>query len=377
MKKLLTMLLALALMLGATIPALADSSLLSWNGFQVTLTGYDIREDGDGQSYIHMDVHVINNTSRSIWLHMDNVQIDGTAIYGAGIVGIEAGANMDDWLLLKPNDTNPDGGDGAIRTGSLIDMTLILDDDDSYEELYRQDVHINLNSLSASSGPSDSSSSTYSGQSANTAPAYTPASYNFQTLKQGSKGQAVKDLQQRLTDLGYLNDKIDGSFGNNTGVACMSFCTQHGLYIEAVATPEMQELLYSSNAQYYQEPWVPLIIGPRVKWNNVHVVGDWCSYYTQVVNRSNRTIRGYELYYYMTDVWDNRYYNDAGPELCRTTCQEAVKPGYTVYSGPMYIDKYAWTYNVWVGVHKVIFDDGEVRETPPDEIVYFKCQLTK
>ena len=43
-----------------------------------------------------------------------------------------------------------------------------------------------------------------------TAPSYTPASTDYKTLKPGNKGRAVRDLQQRLIDLGYLSGKADG-----------------------------------------------------------------------------------------------------------------------------------------------------------------------
>ena len=38
-------------------------------------------------------------------------------------------------------------------------------------------------------------------------------------LKKGSKGDEVKDLQQKMIDLGVLNDKADGAFGKKTEAA--------------------------------------------------------------------------------------------------------------------------------------------------------------
>ena len=153
MKKLLAMLLTLALLAAmAAIPALAESTLLSWNGFEVRATGYSYKEDSDGYAYIRLDVHIVNNSSHPIWLHLDNVMIDGTPIRAAGVSGIKVGATMDDWIMFKPDDSNKDGGDGAIRTGSQIDMTLILDDDETYDELCSRDVSINLYDLSVGGG---------------------------------------------------------------------------------------------------------------------------------------------------------------------------------------------------------------------------------
>lgn len=46
---------------------------------------------------------------------------------------------------------------------------------------------------------------------------------NFETLKQGSKGEKVKELQQILKNLGYDIGKIDGDFGDKTLAAVKIF----------------------------------------------------------------------------------------------------------------------------------------------------------
>lgn len=48
-------------------------------------------------------------------------------------------------------------------------------------------------------------------------------------LKKGSRGEAVRVVQQALIDAGYLNDKADGIFGNNTNSAAASFCDAEGI----------------------------------------------------------------------------------------------------------------------------------------------------
>ena len=210
------------------------------------------------------------------------------------------------------------------------------------------------------------------------ADAYTPASYNFQDMEIGWTGQAVRDLQQRLTDLGYLNDKIDGSYGLNTATAVMSFCSQNGLYISGDATVEMQELLYSDRAEYYVEPYIPLIIGPRYRYYNpLYADLDNGAIYFQVVNRCNRAIRGYELYYYLEDVWGNRYIEPTtGKEVTmKTTMTQRVEPGYNIDTNPITVYPFSWTYTVVVGIHKIVFDDGEIREVDEDDIQYFTCPI--
>lgn len=381
MKKALSILLMLALLSGAlAIPALADSTLLSWNGFEAKVTGYTKQDSSDGYTYIHLDVHVKNGSGHSIWLHVEDIMVDGTEVYAAGITGISKGADKDDWILIKPNDANRDGGSGAISSGETIDMTLVLDDDTTYEELYRQDVHIDLSSLSVSGGGYDEGIDDvdfgHGGYSGNTAPSYTPASYDFTTLKKGSKGQAVKDLQQRLTDLGYLNDKVDGSFGTVTGIAVMSFCDQNGLSVSAEATPEMQSLLYSSSAKYYSEPYIPLVIGTEYKWKS-NTRNDVGTFYIQLVNRSHRQIRGYEIYLYRTNMWDEKIYNDDGGWLYKYEEIQTFKPGQWQNTNPLVFGYFAYTYTVWAGIHKIVFDDGEIREVDYDDIEWFPCVVKK
>lgn len=383
MKKLLAMLLTLALLAAmAAIPALAESTLLSWNGFEVRATGYSYKEDSDGYAYIRLDVHIVNNSSHPIWLHLDNVMIDGTPIRAAGVSGIKVGATMDDWIMFKPDDSNKDGGDGAIRTGSQIDMTLILDDDETYDELCSRDVSINLYDLSVGGGDyndygDDTPTDFGHGGASNAsyAPSYTPASYDFTTLKKGSKGQAVRDLQQRLTDLGYMNDKVDGSFGAVTGIAVMSFCSQNGLVISPEASPEMQQLLYSSGAQYYQEPYIPLVIGTEYTWKSHR--NDIGGFSIQLVNRSNREIRGYEMYFYRENMWGEKIYDDDGDWLYKYEELQTFTGGRYQNTPQMYFSYFAYTYTIWAGVKRVVFADGEVREIAYDDITWFPCVVKK
>ena len=385
MKKRLSMILALVLLIGTlsgALSALAESTLLSWNGLEVKVTGYSYKESSDGYAYIRLDVHIVNNSSHPIWLHPENVMIDGTPIKAAGVSGIEVGATKDDWIMFKPDDSNKDGGDGAIRTGSQIDMTLALDDDDTYDDLYSQDVSLNLYDLSVGGsdytelGGDTPSDFGHGGSSGNTAPAYTPESYDFKTLAKGSRGQAVRDLQQRLTDLGYLNDKVDGSYGTVTGIAVMSFCSQNGLSVSPDATPEMQDLLYSGNAQYYSEPYIPLVIGTEYKWTS-NTRNDVGTFYIQLVNRSNRQIRGYEMYLYRQNMWDETIYDDNGGWLYKYEEQQSFKPGQWQKSNPLVFGTFAYTYTVWVGIHKIVFADGEIREVDYDDIVWFPCVVKK
>jgi hypothetical protein len=57
------------------------------------------------------------------------------------------------------------------------------------------------------------------------------------TLKQGSSGPDVKDLQQRLKDLGFDPNGVDGNFGPGTTKAVIAFQQSKGLGADGKAGP--------------------------------------------------------------------------------------------------------------------------------------------
>ena len=82
------------------------------------------------------------------------------------------------------------------------------------------------------------------------APTNTPAPTTtpMRTLKKNFTGEDVKQLQQALIDLGYLNDAADGTFGTNTQEAVIRFQAVNGLSADGLAGAKTQELLYSGSA---------------------------------------------------------------------------------------------------------------------------------
>ena len=53
--------------------------------------------------------------------------------------------------------------------------------------------------------------------------------------KIGSQGDEVRQIQTRLTELGYLNDKIDGIYGSKTRDAVIRFQKDYGLTADGIA----------------------------------------------------------------------------------------------------------------------------------------------
>jgi len=397
MKKWIAMMLALALLVGLAVPAMAENAtLFSWEGYSVQLLNYKVYKSPGSAASLRLRVRIVNDTDRTLSLWLNDATIGGVSVVVAPILGVEARADTgtddpEEFYVFAAKE-NKDTASDAIASAGELQGTFLLRDSDTGEELISQAATIDIAAADGvriintpkptatptpkpTATPSPNATSTYSGS----VPPYTPASYDFQTLQKGSKGQAVRDLQQRLTDLGYLNDKVDGVFGLNTATAVMSFNAQNGFYINGTATPEMQSLLYSSSAQHYVEPWIPMIIGPEYKWDNPSRGQDIGWFYVQLVNRCNRTVRGYELYYYMTDVWGKKItVGSNNAWLYPITHQQTIQPGYLVYDKAGFaVTPFANTYSVYVGVHKIVFDDGEIREVSDDEVQYFECPVKK
>lgn len=73
----------------------------------------------------------------------------------------------------------------------------------------------------------------------------------YKALQYGSKGESVKQLQQRLKELGYLSGKVDGIYGNATVKAVKAFEKAYGQKQTGVASVGMQMHLYAADALAY------------------------------------------------------------------------------------------------------------------------------
>jgi peptidoglycan hydrolase-like protein with peptidoglycan-binding domain len=58
------------------------------------------------------------------------------------------------------------------------------------------------------------------------------------TVKKGSKGDAVRMLQQILTDFGFSPGAVDGDFGTKTEKAVKDFQTVFGLVVDGIVGPK-------------------------------------------------------------------------------------------------------------------------------------------
>jgi hypothetical protein len=67
--------------------------------------------------------------------------------------------------------------------------------------------------------------------------------YSIYNLKKGSRGAEVKELQTRLTNLGYSTKGIDGIFGANTDAAVRKFQKAKKLKVDGIVGPATKKAL--------------------------------------------------------------------------------------------------------------------------------------
>lgn len=74
---------------------------------------------------------------------------------------------------------------------------------------------------------------------------------NYKSLRQGNTGLAVQALQSRLLELGYFTQGVSGIFDEETEAAVRRFEQTYGTMQTGVATADLQERLFSSEALVY------------------------------------------------------------------------------------------------------------------------------
>lgn len=71
-----------------------------------------------------------------------------------------------------------------------------------------------------------------------------PEEERYQTLKHGSRGEAVKRLQIRLKELGFFTGNPQGNYLDLTEKAVKAFQKSIGVEADGVATPELQKIIF-------------------------------------------------------------------------------------------------------------------------------------
>ena len=68
-------------------------------------------------------------------------------------------------------------------------------------------------------------------------------------LKKGDASDAVREMQQRLKELGYSDGEVDGDFGGGTEESVRLYQRQNGLDVDGIAAEKTFASLYSDNAR--------------------------------------------------------------------------------------------------------------------------------
>lgn len=71
------------------------------------------------------------------------------------------------------------------------------------------------------------------------------ANAGYQLLQSGSRGDHVVALQEALIELGFLNGKADGVYGNGTAQAVMAFQRKNSYPVTGMADQNLQALIFS------------------------------------------------------------------------------------------------------------------------------------
>ena len=81
------------------------------------------------------------------------------------------------------------------------------------------------------------------------------------TLRQGAKGNQVKEIQKRLKKWGYYTGAVDGVFGANTKKAVIAFQKKNGLKADGIVGPATFRALGINGSYGVLENQVPSVSG--------------------------------------------------------------------------------------------------------------------
>lgn len=149
------------------------------------------------------------------------------------------------WLGINARNTPGNtyaihGNNDSNSIGKYISAGCIRMYNEDVQWLY-DEVRMNTVVLIASSNKPFSSIAAQNGYKV-TGPNSVPVT-SYSTLKKGSNGPKVVELQKRLTKLGYNTKGIDGEFGSNTELAVKKFQKAKKLTADGVVGPKTKKAL--------------------------------------------------------------------------------------------------------------------------------------
>ena len=134
-------------------------------------------------------------------------------------------------------------------------------------------------------------------------PEVTQVPVTYVTLRPGSEGQNVKKLQEKLIELGFLNSRADGQYGQKTKAAVAAFQETYGLKVDGIAGNETQTLLYTDGPLATPTPgptvipavMVPVYYMDQDTGKQLFSMNITCYGSTTIYANSNHVPEGYRL----------------------------------------------------------------------------------
>ena len=139
-------------------------------------------------------------------------------------LGLNAGGTWGTTYAIHGNN-NPDSIGGYVSSG------CVRMHNGEVEWLFNQ-VPVDTPVIITTSGNSFDSIAASNGYKVEASPVSTVV--NGSILKKGSRGPAVKEIQQKLTSLGFNTKGTDGVFGSNTDQAVRQFQKARGLTVDGI-----------------------------------------------------------------------------------------------------------------------------------------------
>ena len=107
--------------------------------------------------------------------------------------------------------------------------------------------------------------------------------------------------------------------------------------------------------------------GARAEWKKLS--GDKMQVRFQVTNNTSKTVKGFELYVYATDIWGERIYGESTYYYWTTT--KKIAPGKTAYSDWVTLPDRSQVEQLHCAIKRVINTDGKIKETKDSELEYW------
>lgn len=161
-------------------------------------------------------------------------------------------------------------------------------------------------------------------------------------------------MQKRLIELGYLSGSPSGTYDQKTADAVAAFKKANNLSGDgdSISGAERDILIGcdavpAGSLEFTYGQWKAngSKLNMRVQLQN---------------NYTNKTIKGFELYMYATDIWGERIYG--ATTVYYATTKQTIKPGNKAYSDYMTLPDRSKIDRVHVGIHRVAFDDDTTME---------------